>query len=136
MRIECPHCHHRGFSTVAKLFSTPVRPVRCRYCRHSAHAQPLWSGICLALALIGCSLTTLAGSTPGWLPALATVPLAGGVLQLLRQPCIATHRSEVRRHRRRLLIVVALVALTALGLLAVTQMSNTAPPAAPAASAE
>lgn len=130
MRIECPHCHHRGFSALVKLTSTPIRPVRCRYCRHASYAQPVWSGLCLALALllIAAALGALAGHGPGWLVAgLAAAALAFGVRQLLRQPSIETHRTEVARHRKRFLIVAALVAATTLGLLAAIQMGDSTP---------
>lgn len=136
MRIECPHCHHRGFSALVKLTSNPIRPGRCRYCRHASYAQPLWSGLCLALTLllIAATLGAWAGHSFGWpMAGLAAAALAFGMWQLLHQPSIETRSTEVARHRKRFLIVAALVGITALGLLAVVQIGDSTP--APAASA-
>jgi predicted Zn finger-like uncharacterized protein len=137
MRIECPHCHHRGFSALAKLTSNPGWPVRCKYCQHSSHARPAWSAASLvaALLLLASIAWALVGAGPWWLTGVTTLLLAGSIHQLLRHANHPTSRLDVKRRRRQFFALATLAVTAALLLLVVIQINSTAPAAATSAAA-
>jgi hypothetical protein len=129
MRIECPHCHHRGFSAWQKLKASPLKPVICQYCRRRSYPKPTVSG---GVWLLGCALPVtgwlvFTGRTGGWLIAVAACLLAAALGVLMAQPGQVVSDMHIRRDRVRLTVLTTILALAVLGFLMVVQMGSSAP---------
>lgn len=129
MRIECPHCHHQGFSALQKLRANPLKPVTCRYCHRRSYPHPALSGAACLLggALLGIGWLAFTGSTGGWMVAAVGAALVIVTALTVLRPGRIANSVRIKRDRIKLAVLAIVATSALLGLVLVVQMYNSAP---------